>query len=59
MPAYDINAFISADVHLMPLEIKTGKASFSSEHRGQVTIYQMMMSEIGQPVDSGLLLYLR
>lgn len=43
----------------MPLEIKTGKASFSSEHRGQVIIYQMMMSEVGQKVDNGLLLYLR
>lgn len=43
----------------MPLEIKTGKASFSSEHRGQVIIYQMMMSEVGQKVDNGLLLYIR
>lgn len=51
--------FILADVELMPLEIKTGKASFSSEHRGQVIIYQMMMSEVGQKVDNGLLLYLR
>lgn len=44
----------------MPLEIKTGKSSFSAEHRGQVMLYQMMMSEIeAKPVDSGLLLYLR
>lgn len=43
----------------MPLELKTGKASFSSEHKGQVIIYQMMMSEVGKKVDSGLLLYLR
>lgn len=43
----------------MPLELKTGRASFSSEHKGQLIIYQMMMSEVGKPVDSGLLLYLR
>lgn len=43
----------------MPLELKTGRASFSSEHKGQLMIYQMMMSEVGAPVDSGLLLYLR
>lgn len=44
----------------MPLELKTGRASFSPEHTGQLIIYQMMMTEIEQKsVDSGLLLYLR
>lgn len=43
----------------MPLELKTGRASFSSEHKGQLIIYQMMMSETGYNVTSGLLLYLR
>lgn len=44
----------------MPLEIKTGKPSFSMEHRGQVMLYQMMMSELEhKPIDAGLLLYLR
>lgn len=43
----------------MPLEVKTGKPSFSAEHRGQVSLYQMMMMETGRPVKSGLLLYLR
>lgn len=44
----------------MPLELKTGRASFSSEHTGQLILYQMMMSKIeGSSVDSGLLLYLR
>lgn len=43
----------------MPLELKTGRASFSAEHRGQVILYTMMMTELGQSVDSGLLLYLR
>lgn len=53
---------------LMPLELKTGRSSFSSEHTGQLIIYQMMMSNIQQqqqtsanqpPIDTGLLLYLR
>lgn len=44
---------------IMPLELKTGRASFSAEHRGQVTLYTMMMSRMGMEVDSGLLLYLR
>jgi RecB family exonuclease len=43
----------------MPLELKTGRASFSAEHKGQVILYTMMMSELGNNVDSGLLLYLR
>lgn len=44
----------------MPLELKTGRASFSPEHTGQLIIYQMMMSEIEQStIESGLLLYLR
>ncbi|XP_078043010.1 DNA replication helicase/nuclease 2 [Augochlora pura] len=44
---------------IMPLEIKTGKVSFSSEHRGQIILYIMMMALTGQDVDTGLLLYLR
>lgn len=44
----------------MPLELKTGRASFSPEHTGQLILYQMMMSEIeSKQIDSGLLLYLR
>ncbi|XP_050307742.1 DNA replication ATP-dependent helicase/nuclease DNA2 isoform X4 [Anthonomus grandis grandis] len=44
---------------LMPLEIKTGRASVSLEHRGQVLLYIMMMKKLGCPVSSGLLLYLK
>lgn len=45
---------------LMPLELKTGRASFSSEHMGQVSLYSMMMKERGShECDSGLLLYLK
>lgn len=43
----------------VPLELKTGRASFSIEHKGQVTLYQMMMEESGRNARSGLLLYLR
>ncbi|KAJ4428147.1 hypothetical protein ANN_24162, partial [Periplaneta americana] len=43
----------------MPLELKTGRSSFSAEHKGQVTLYTMMMSQFGNEVDAGLLLYLR
>ncbi|XP_015518231.1 DNA replication ATP-dependent helicase/nuclease DNA2 isoform X1 [Neodiprion lecontei] len=43
----------------MPLELKTGRPSFSLEHRGQVILYTMMMTVTGQDVEAGLLLYLR
>ena len=43
---------------IVPLELKTGRPSGSSEHRGQVILYSMMMSEGAKP-ESGLLLYLR
>uniref|UniRef100_A0A8D8VN64 DNA helicase n=1 Tax=Cacopsylla melanoneura TaxID=428564 RepID=A0A8D8VN64_9HEMI len=48
-------------VKTLPLELKTGRASRSAEHRGQVILYAMMMSEMEdkQQVESGLLLYLR
>lgn len=49
----------TSDNKIMPLEVKTGKSSFSLEHKGQVGIYQMMMSELNYTVDSGLLLYLK
>ena len=44
---------------IMPLEIKTGKPSFSVEHKGQIILYIMMMALTGQDTDTGLLLYLR
>ncbi|GAB0093773.1 DNA replication ATP-dependent helicase/nuclease [Sergentomyia squamirostris] len=46
-------------VKTLPLELKTGRATFSPEHRGQLTLYQMMMSELYEDTESGLLLYLR
>ncbi|KAK2585939.1 hypothetical protein KPH14_010520 [Odynerus spinipes] len=50
---------INSRKKIMPLEVKTGKTSFSIEHRGQVILYIMMMALVGQDTDSGLLLYLR
>lgn len=54
-----IDVTIRANKQRMPLEIKTGKASISAEHRGQVILYLMMMKKIGYDVSSGLLLYLK
>ncbi|XP_055914312.1 DNA replication ATP-dependent helicase/nuclease DNA2 [Eupeodes corollae] len=45
--------------NVLPLELKTGRASFSLEHKGQLILYQMMLTAAGQDTDSGLLLYLR
>lgn len=44
---------------LVPVEIKTGKCSFSFEHKGQLILYQMMMQDMGRQIDSGLLLYIK
>lgn len=44
---------------VMPLELKTGRPSFSAEHRGQVTLYSMMSSDRRQDPKAGLLLYLK
>lgn len=44
---------------ILPLEIKTGRASFSPEHKGQLYLYCMMLATLGHDVDSGLLLYIK
>ncbi|KAL6261113.1 hypothetical protein P5V15_008642 [Pogonomyrmex californicus] len=44
---------------IMPLEVKTGRASYSLEHKGQVILYLMMMGFRDQDIDTGLLLYLK
>lgn len=43
----------------MPIELKTGRPTNSVEHRGQIILYLMMMTELNMNVDSGLLLYLK
>uniref|UniRef100_A0A182M9V9 DNA replication ATP-dependent helicase/nuclease n=1 Tax=Anopheles culicifacies TaxID=139723 RepID=A0A182M9V9_9DIPT len=44
---------------IMPLELKTGRASYSFEHLGQLALYEMMMEIVGHDVSAGLLVYLR
>ncbi|KAK7487914.1 hypothetical protein BaRGS_00020815 [Batillaria attramentaria] len=44
---------------VLPLELKTGKASYSAEHKGQVTLYSMMTSDRRDDPGEGLLLYLK
>lgn len=46
-------------LQIMPLELKTGRASFSAEHKGQLMLYEMMMNLVGHKVENGILLYLR
>jgi len=44
---------------VVPLEIKTGRPTFSAEHSGQVMLYSMMSADRREDPQSGLLLYLR
>lgn len=44
---------------VIPLELKTGKASITSEHIGQLALYNMMLRELNYDSPTGLLLYLR
>ncbi|XP_026669989.1 DNA replication ATP-dependent helicase/nuclease DNA2 [Ceratina calcarata] len=50
---------INSKKKIMPLEIKTGRATFSHQHRGQVILYLMMMALTEEDTDTGLLLYLK
>lgn len=67
MPEYGVKGKVDVTVltkydgkrKIMPIELKTGRASGSEEHRGQVILYVIMMAKLGMDVDSGLLLYLR
>ncbi|XP_050094861.1 DNA replication ATP-dependent helicase/nuclease DNA2 [Anopheles aquasalis] len=49
----------ASEPEVMPLELKTGRASYSFEHVGQLVLYEMMMNLVGHRVEGGLLLYLR
>ncbi|KAM7349612.1 DNA replication helicase/nuclease 2 isoform 1-T2 [Cochliomyia hominivorax] len=51
--------FVKQQEKVVPLELKTGRATFSMEHKGQLILYQMMLSALGKPTETGLLLYLR
>ncbi|XP_065365424.1 DNA replication ATP-dependent helicase/nuclease DNA2 [Calliphora vicina] len=54
-----LDSFVKKQEKVVPLELKTGRASFSMEHKGQLILYEMMLSALGKPTQSGLLLYLR
>ncbi|KAK3590495.1 hypothetical protein CHS0354_015484 [Potamilus streckersoni] len=66
-PRYGIKGKIDLTVEVkigqnrkvLPLELKTGKASYSVEHKGQVTLYSMMSSDRREDPGKGLLLYLK
>ncbi|GLH12203.1 Regulator of nonsense transcripts 1 homolog [Gryllus bimaculatus] len=44
---------------IMPIELKTGAAKNSVEHRGQVILYCLMAAQVSPNVSGGLLVYLR
>ncbi|XP_064619573.1 DNA replication ATP-dependent helicase/nuclease DNA2-like [Lineus longissimus] len=54
-----IHKTAGASRKIVPLELKTGKSSFSVEHKGQVTLYSMMMSDRRPDPEMGILLYLK
>lgn len=54
-----IDISLKTDFNVFPLEIKTGRASFSLEHKGQIILYVMMMQKLGYNASSGLLLYIK
>ena len=76
-PRFGIKGKVDMTVRLrgqerpVPLELKTGRSSFSAEHKGQVQLYSMMMMDLpddsaGVPLtpaavaaSDGLLVYLR
>lgn len=51
--------FNGTEHRILPLEVKTGRSTFSSEHQGQLILYTMMMNMTNRNTNSGLLLYLR
>ena len=52
----DSNSF---ETHIIPVELKSGKTTFSSEHEGQVILYSLLNQEKRMKSDFGLLLYLK
>jgi DNA replication ATP-dependent helicase Dna2 len=45
--------------HVIPVELKSGKTTFSAEHEGQVMLYSLLNHEKRAKSDFGLLLYLK
>jgi DNA replication ATP-dependent helicase Dna2 len=50
----------STEQYIMPLEIKTGKASNGVAHRAQTMLYTLLLSDrYNMPIHAGLLYYLK
>jgi DNA replication ATP-dependent helicase Dna2 len=47
------------DSHVIPVELKSGRTTFSAEHEGQVMLYSLLNNEKRKTTDFGLLLYLK
>ncbi len=47
------------ETHVIPVELKSGKTTFSAEHEGQVMLYSLLNKEKRKSSDFGLLLYLK
>lgn len=45
--------------HVIPIELKSGRTTFSVEHEGQVMLYSLLNYEKRKQSDFGLLLYLK
>uniref|UniRef100_T1IXE8 DNA replication ATP-dependent helicase/nuclease n=1 Tax=Strigamia maritima TaxID=126957 RepID=T1IXE8_STRMM len=50
---------VKGKIDVIPIELKTGRSSFSPEHEGQVILYSMMCSDRRSDPEGGLLVYLR
>lgn len=45
--------------YTIPVELKSGRTTFSAEHEGQVVLYSLLNEEKRKLTDFGLLLYLK
>jgi DNA replication ATP-dependent helicase Dna2 len=47
------------EMHIIPVELKSGRTTFSAEHEGQTMLYALLNKEKRKASDFGLLLYLK
>ena len=50
---------LKTETHVVPVELKSGRTTFSAEHEGQVQLYSLLNKEKRKASDFGLLLYLK
>ncbi len=53
------NDQLKTESHVIPVELKSGRTTFSAEHEGQVMLYSLLNNEKRKKSDFGLLLYLK